>query len=76
MYLWERKKYGYSVLSSKLEGPLGKPGQRWGNNSEVQLEGRVLDEAHCIHLFRDSEKRQAFVITAMNALVSINIGIS
>jgi hypothetical protein len=62
-------------LSSKPEGKrsLGKPNLRWGNNDEVQLEDRVWDEAGWIHLVPDSGKRQAFVITVMNTLVSINV---
>ena len=53
-----------------------KPGQRWGNNGEVLLEDRVRNEADWIHLLRDSEKGQAFVIMIMNTLVSISVGIS
>ena len=55
---------------------LGKPGLRWGTNGEVQLEDRVWDEADWIHLVRDNERKQAFVIAVMNTLVSINVGLS
>jgi hypothetical protein len=65
-------------LSSKPEGKrsLGKLGQRWGNHGEVQLKDRIRDEANWIHMFRDSEKKQDFVITVMNTLISTNVGIS
>jgi hypothetical protein len=43
---------------------------------KCNLKTRVRDEADRIHLVQDSEKRQAFVITVMNTLVSINVGIS
>ena len=76
---WARLKYGGEKMDTvKPEGKrsLGRPGQRTGNNDEVQHEARVRDKADWIHVVRDSEKRQAFVITVMNTLVSINVGIS